>query len=208
MFTGIIHRRGKVVSAKKNRGVFELTVNSPEFTADVKIGDSIAVNGVFLTVTRKQKTTATFEVIEETLRKTNLSELRKGSGVNLERSLRLSDRLDGHIVMGHVDGIGTIIRREPEKDGSTKIWIRSTPKLTAGMVQKGPIALDGVSLTLVDVLKDRFSVCIIPHTAAATNIINRNVGDSVNVEVYTVGKYVRKFMFMKQLNLQTRGGKA
>ncbi len=200
MFTGIVERQGRIVSVKKNKGVFTLNVDSAGLSRGVKTGDSIAVNGVCLTVTRKHRSVATFDVIEETLRKTNLEELKKGSKVNLERSLQLSDRIDGHLVLGHVDGVGTVIRKEREQSGSIKMWFQTRSDLLSGMIPKGAITLDGISLTLVDVLKDRFSVCLIPHTTAVTTISNRNGGDSVNVEVDFLGKYVRKFM--GQLNLE------
>lgn len=162
-------------------------------------GDSLCVNGVCLTVTGIRKGVVSLSVIEETLRVTNLGELVKGSKVNIERSLRLSDRIGGHFLSGHVDCTGRITRLEQMPDGSVRTWIACEAGLTANMVPKGSVAVDGISLTLVDVNKNSFSVCLIPHTLSTTTLGYKTQGATVNIEVDMIGKYVRKSI--EQLNL-------
>lgn len=198
MFTGIVQGQGRIVDVRKTEtGTFTILV---ELNQRTNIGDSVAINGVCLTVTAQHESTSSFNVIEETLRRTNLHELSKGSTVNVELSLKLSDRIDGHLVMGHIDGVGKISSIEKETDGSIKMWFEAQSDLVDLLIFKGAIALDGISLTLVDVLANRFSVSLIPHTMKTTNLANKRVGDSVNVEVDFFAKYVKKFI--GQLNIQ------
>ncbi len=195
MFTGIVEGLGQISGVKNTKhGTFSLSVELKRLSQGVKIGDSVAINGVCLSVVAKRKTTVSFDVIEETLRCTNLSELVIGSSVNVERSLRLSDRIDGHLVMGHVDGVSKIVGIERESDRSIKMWFKEQDSLVSWMIPKGAIALDGISLTLVDVLGNKFSVSLIPHTLTATNFSKKRVGDLVNVEVDFFGKFVKKFL--------------
>jgi riboflavin synthase len=198
MFTGIVQAQGRIVDVRKTeKGTFTILV---ELNQRMNIGDSVAINGVCLTVTAQHESTTSFNVIEETLRRTNLHELVRGSTVNVELSLKLSDRIDGHLVMGHIDGVGKISSIEKETDESIKMWFEAQSDLVDLLISKGAIALDGISLTLVDVLANRFSVSLIPHTMKTTNLANKKVGDSVNVEVDFFAKYIKKFI--GQLNIQ------
>jgi len=198
MFTGIVQEQGRIVDIRKNeKDTFTLLV---ELNQRVNVGDSVAINGVCLTVTAQHDSTASFNVIEETLRRTNLHELAKGSPVNVELSIKLSDRIDGHLVMGHIDGVGRISSIEKENDESIKMWFEARSDLVDLLISKGAIAIDGISLTLVDIIANRFSVSLIPHTMKTTNLANKRVGESVNVEVDFFAKYVKKFI--GQLNIQ------
>ncbi len=158
-------------------------------------GDSVSVNGVCLTVT-KPAGDISFDISPETMRRTNLGELKIGDRVNLERALRLSDRLGGHIVTGHVDGVGTIRGKSPV--GEYIFYTFESPaEILKYIVKKGSIAVDGISLTVVELDSSSFSVAIIPHTLTATNISDKRVGDKVNLEVDIIGKYVEKFLSKK-----------
>lgn len=200
MFSGIVERTVPVVSIVNTAGKSEtIQVDLGASAKGVKIGGSISVNGVCLTVTRKKKTVVAFDVIEETLRVTNLGQLTKGSRVNIERGLRFSDSIDGHLVSGHIDGTGQITSVIPMADSSVKLWIQARAELLAMMVPKGSIALDGISLTLVDVATDSFSVCLIPTTLTKTTLGRKKAGDLVNVEIDLIGKYLKKFVEQKEL---------
>ncbi len=192
MFTGLVQHLGEV--AKMNResgGGARLAVLAPGFVDGLELGESIAVNGVCLTVVAACSQACTFEVSPETLRKTNLGELQRGAPANLERALRLSDRLGGHLVQGHVDGMGRLTSRTP--DGQWEIfWFSCPADLARQMVPKGSICVDGISLTLVDVASDRFSVALIPHTLAQTTLGKKAVGGTVNLETDVLAKYVWK----------------
>jgi riboflavin synthase len=161
--------------------------------AGVRLGDSIAINGTDLTVTVIDGTTLHFDMVQETAQRTNLGALRSGSKVNLERALSASGRYDGHIVQGHIDGTGTIkeLRRLQE---DVRLYVSCAPDLARGMVPKGSVTIDGVSLTLVDVGADFFSVALIPWTLAHTTLGERRVGDVVNLEIDLIGKYVYKYL--------------
>ncbi|MRN68640.1 MAG: riboflavin synthase [Nitrosopumilales archaeon] len=165
---------------------------------DLKVGDSLSINGACLTATRISKT-VDFEIINETMNRTCLGLLKAGDKVNIERSLRLSDRLDGHFLLGHVDGIGTIkkIMKSPIQ---TKVWIRiQNKKLMSWIVPKGSIAIDGVSLTIIDIEdKDKMiSVALIPHTLATTTLTLKSIGEKVNVETDIIGKYLSRHLPIK-----------
>jgi len=207
MFTGIVEGLGRIADVENTEhGTFSLSVELKRLSEGLKIGDSVAINGVCLSVIAKHKTTVSFDVIEETLRRTNLRDLTVGSSVNVERSLRLSDRIDGHLVMGHVDGVSEIVGIEKESDQSIKMWFKEQDNLVSWMIPKGAIALDGISLTLVNVLENKFSVSVIPHTLTATNFGKKRVGDLVNVEVDFFGKFVKKFlneMDIRELRLRS-----
>jgi riboflavin synthase len=195
MFTGIVEGLGRVADVKSTKqGAVSLAVELGRLSRGVKTGQSVAINGVCLSVTARRRATATFDVIQETLRRTNLRYLEVGSNVNVERSLQLSDRVDGHLVMGHIDGVSKISKIGTESDGSIKMWFNEQDNLASWMIPKGAVALDGISLTLVDVLEDGFSVCLIPHTLKLTNFGKKQVGDLVNVEVDFFGKFVKKFL--------------
>lgn len=172
--------------------------------ADLKVGDSVAVNGVCLTVTTKGMTGFSADVMPETLRRSCLGELTRGSPVNLERALSASDRFGGHIVSGHIDGIGQIIACHRDDNA---LWYRiaAPPQLLHYMVKKGSVAIDGISLTLAEVTKKDFSVSLIPHTAAVTTLGYKGLGDKVNIETDILGKYVEKLIQPAHLQESANG---
>ena len=168
-----------------------LVIDAGPVASDAALGASVAVNGCCLTVVQRDDTRLSFDVGPETLLRTNLGRLAAGSPVNLERSLRIGDELGGHFVSGHVDALGTLVRRIDDREWST-CWFRVPAELTRQMVAKGSVAVDGVSLTLVDVEPDRFSVMLIPHTLAVTTLGSRREGDTVNIETDLLAKYVQR----------------
>lgn len=182
MFTGIVEELGSVAARDGGRFRFRCAVVS----GDAAVGDSIAVNGCCLTVVACGDGWWEADAVDETLRLTNLDALAVGDPVNLERPVRVSDRLGGHIVQGHVDGVGTVVRAAPELE------IAVTPDLLRYMVPKGSVTVDGCSLTLVTVGPESFTIAIIPHTEAVTTLGRRRVGEQVNVEVDVVAKYVER----------------
>ncbi len=193
MFTGLIIELGKVVSLERGTGSAGLSVSGKEVMKDAALGDSISINGVCLTVVGIEGDAASFDVSYETLRSTNLGNLKKGEGVNLEPSLRPNSKMGGHFVTGHIDGIGKIRSKRPE-GAAVRIEIAAPEEVLRYLVEKGSVAIDGISLTVVDVLKDAFSVVIIPHTAALTTIGIKKTGDTVNLEPDILAKYVAKFL--------------
>ena len=193
MFTGIITETGKVVSLRKKSPGALLALKAKEISAVSAIGDSIAINGVCLTVVSRDKDLLTFDISGETLSSTNLGQLSPGESVNLEPSLRPDSRIGGHFVTGHVDAAG-IIRSRTIIGDTCKIEIEAPAKVVSLLVEKGSVAVDGISLTVVDVAENSFTVVIIPHTAGVTTIASRTVGASVNVEADIIGKYVARFL--------------
>ncbi|MFB5607169.1 MAG: riboflavin synthase [Candidatus Nitrosomaritimum yanchengensis] len=194
MFTGIVEGIGKVkkiTKATKNRSAIQMVVDLGKHGRGLKIGQSVALNGVCLTVTKLSKTGSTFEMIEETTKKTDLGNLKVGGIVNIERSLKAGDRLEGHFVLGHVDGVG-IIKKIEKKPKEVQVWFEVPKSLSKYVVKKGSIAMDGISLTVVDVKKNLASVCLIPHTMEVTNFKTKNIGDKVNIETDILGKYILK----------------
>jgi riboflavin synthase len=157
----------------------------------LKIGQSVALNGVCLTVTKLSKTGSTFEMIDETTKKTDLGNLKVGGIVNIERSLKAGDRLEGHFVLCHVDGVG-IIKKIEKKPKEVQVWFEVPKSLSKYVVKKGSIAMDGISLTVVDVRNNLASVCLIPHTIEVTNFKTKDIGDKVNIETDILGKYILK----------------
>ena len=194
MFTGIVENLATLISTSHLNGqTYSLLIDVNDTAKGVRVGESIAVNGVCLTVVKKKGRTLGFQVIKETLNRTNLGGLIRGSKVNIERSMTFDQRLSGHIVTGHVDGVGKVRRIEHQNDGSARMEIVAVRKLLELMVEKGAVALDGVSLTLVDVSDDSFSVCLIPHTLKTTTLGFRQKFDVVNIEADYVGKCILKF---------------
>lgn len=194
MFTGIVEGVGKVEKISKdtkNRSAIQMTVNLGKHSKGLKIGQSVALNGVCLTVTKLSKTNCIFEMIEETTKKTDLGNLRPGEIINIERSLKAGDRLEGHFVLGHVDGVG-IIKKILKKPKEVQVWFEIPKNLAKYVVKKGSIAVDGISLTVVDVKKNLASVCLIPHTINVTNFQTKKVGDKLNIETDILGKYILK----------------
>jgi riboflavin synthase len=191
MFTGIIKGVGMVTSVSKSKSGAEIIirVRLGKFGRGLKKGDSVCINGACLTATKLSKGEAEFEMISETIRRTNLGRTKPGEMVNIERSLRVGDRLEGHFVLGHVDGTG-IIEDIQEMSSETTIWIKLDEWLIKSLVPKGSIAVDGVSLTLVGVEGDRISVSLIPHTLKVTTFGMKRRGDCVNIETDILGKYI------------------
>lgn len=202
MFTGIVEALATVVNLAPEPPGVRLAVALPLCASELKIGESIAINGCCLTVVEIPGELVEFQAGEETLRRTNLGRLKSGDVVNIERSLRAGDRLGGHFVMGHIDGLATLDAHDDSGDWST-CWFRTQPELVRQMASKGSVALDGVSLTLVDVEAERFSVALIPHTLAVTTLGRRQVGDTVNLETDVLAKYVER-----QLKAEGRTQKA
>ncbi|MCX8034419.1 MAG: riboflavin synthase [Thermodesulfovibrio sp.] len=195
MFTGIIIELGKVYDIKKLRNGARLKIISSEIIKEASLGDSISVNGVCLTVTEmdKAKGIISFDVSYETLNKTTLGDLKRGDPVNLEPALTLNTKLGGHLVSGHVEGIG-IIRGIDNFGDYLKIEVEAPQDVLRYCINKGSIAIDGISLTIVDVFPSSFTVVIIPHTAKMTTIGTKKIGDKVNLESDIIAKYVEKFV--------------
>jgi riboflavin synthase len=191
MFTGLVEALGKVRRLDSEGAGLLLVVAEPVISSGISLGDSVAINGACLTVVAHDAHTCSFQVGPETLRRTNLGELKPGDPVNLERSLRVGDRLGGHFVQGHIDGLARI--RGIDRQGE---WVLMgfgcDAEWTAQMVPKGSAAVDGISLTLVDVTADGFSVALIPHTLAKTTLGHKTVGAAVNLETDLLAKYVGK----------------
>lgn len=194
MFTGIVEDLGKIQGIRKKAKDAVFVISTSKIKLDeLEHGESISVNGTCLTVISLSKLAFEVKASHETLKRTNLSRIRVGSRVNLERAVRVGDRLGGHIVNGHVDGIGRITSIE-QKGESREIWVTLKPELSRYVVEKGSIAVDGVSLTVNRVDGDKFSVNIIPYTLEATIFGESKPGDLVNIECDIIGKYVEKFM--------------
>lgn len=192
MFSGIVEELGEVKKIVKGAAPL-ISVEANKVLGDLKVGDSISVNGVCLTVVRRLKDTFEADVMPETLRRTDLGRLRVGEKVNLERPLKFGDRLGGHLVSGHIDGVGTIVRKIREKNAFL-LKISSPAELLQYMVQKGSVAVDGISLTIISAGSKDFEVSIIPHTAEVTTLGIKSVGAKVNIEVDLMGKYAEKFL--------------
>ncbi|WP_101477072.1 riboflavin synthase [Candidatus Nitrosotalea bavarica] len=192
MFTGVIEGLGNIVRFDKktsNRSAAKMKIKLGKIAKGLKIGDSVAINGVCLTAINISKDVAEFEMVGETIQKTNLGILQSGNKVNIERSLKVGERLEGHFVLGHVDGVG-IISKMDKQPNQIKIWTKVPKELSKYIIKKGSVTVDGISLTVVDVLKDQFSVSIIPHTLKITNLSYKKVGDKVNIETDILGKYI------------------
>jgi riboflavin synthase len=198
MFTGLVEALGVVRELAFDGAGCRLTVAEPSLAPELALGESVAINGACLTVVARDAATFAFQVGPETLRRTNLGSLQVGDRVNLERSLRMGDRLGGHLVQGHIDGVGivaerlpTVAERLPQVEWET-VWFSCPRELAAQMVPKGSVAVDGVSLTLADVGPERFSVALIPHTLAHTTLGFKGPGAAVNLETDLLAKYVWK----------------
>jgi riboflavin synthase len=193
MFTGIVEAVGKVVGVRARGAKAEISVEAPAVAEGARVGDSVCVSGACLTVVAAEGGRLRFEAVRETLDRTALGALRPGSEVNLERALRADGRLDGHIVQGHVDGTGRVreLRRE---GGDVRLFVDCDPAFAELVVEKGSVAIDGVSLTVVGAGASAFDVALVPHTLAATTLGRLAPGDRVNLEADVLGKYVRRYL--------------
>ena len=194
MFTGLIEEQGRVLTPPRKG---KLSLAADKVTEGLALGDSIAVNGVCLTVSSFSGQNFTADVIPETLHRSNLGELRTGSLVNLERALPATGRFGGHFVSGHIDGVGTLLSVRPDGN-ALRFSIRAASELLGGIVTKGSVAVDGISLTVVEVTESLFSVSVIPHTAAVTTLSARRPGDHINLETDMIGKYVLRALSLSQ----------
>lgn len=193
MFTGIIEEIGTIESVKKGASSAVLRIQASKIMDDIHLGDSIAVNGVCLTVTTISTAGFASDVMHETMNRSSLGSLRMGSPVNLERAMPATGRFGGHIVSGHIDGTGTILNIQRD-DNAVWYKIKTPLPVLRYIIEKGSIAIDGISLTVANVYKDSFDVSIIPHTALFTTLAKRRVGDLVNLENDCIGKYVERLM--------------
>ena len=193
MFTGLVEEKGSVVSIDpiNNGNAIKVTIAANVVHTDAAIGDSIAINGCCLTVVEIDGNQLSFEAGTETLSRTNLGDLQPSSPVNLERALAVGQRMGGHYVSGHIDTLATVDERNEDGDWA-EFWFRLPAEWTRQMANKGSVAVDGISLTLVEVQAERFSVALIPHTLTATTLGDRNCGDSVNIETDLLAKYVQQ----------------
>lgn len=193
MFTGIIEETGTVTAIRKGAHSAVLTIQARKILTDIRLGDSIAVNGVCLTVTAYNQSGFSADVMHETLQRTALGQLHSGAEVNLERAMAANGRFGGHIVSGHIDGTG-VIQNIRQDDNAIWYTISAAPSVLRYIVEKGSVAIDGISLTVAAVTEDSFSVSIIPHTAAQTTLSAQAKGNTVNLETDCIGKYVEKLL--------------
>jgi riboflavin synthase len=191
MFTGLVERLAEVSAVVPEPPGVRLLIREAAIAASTKIGDSVAINGCCLTVIAVGEESLSFQAGGETLSRTNLGELNSGDRVNVERSLRAGDALGGHYVTGHIDAVGIVDERSVDNDWCT-MWFRAPAPQLLQMASKGSVAVDGVSLTLVDIEQERFSVALIPHTLKVTTLGLRNAGDRVNIETDVLAKYVQR----------------
>ena len=193
MFTGIVEAKCKVAGAKPVPGGLRLSLDLSSLESPLAPGESVSVNGVCLTISALDGAVAAFDAVEETVARSNLAGLKAGDYINVERALRLGDRLGGHFVSGHVDGTGTLKKVEKLKS-SVALTVECDPELTDNMIEKGSVAIEGVSLTITSVSRGRFSVAIIPHTLEVTTLGGKKTGARLNIEVDMLGKWVRKLL--------------
>ncbi len=203
MFTGIIEETGRVLDLKRTGDLQQMTVQAALVLEGTKLGDSINIEGVCQTVVEMKDAAFVVESVRETLERTTLGALRRGDRVNLERSLRLSDRLGGHLVMGHVDGVARIVQRTDRPQGAL-FGFELSGTLMKYIAPRGSVSIDGISLTVVSVSGTHFEVSIIPHTLSATTLFRKRVGDRVNVEVDMLARYVESVLEGK--NAENREG--
>ncbi len=197
MFTGLIEEIGEIQNIIKSARSAKIKIKAGKILEDIKIGDSISINGVCLTVTEFAPDSFTVDVMAETIRRSNLSSLTAGDKVNLERALMAGDRLGGHIVSGHIDGMGTITSYEKE-DNAVWVTIAAPPDILKYIIKKGSVAIDGVSLTVAYIDEKLFKVSVIPHTRDITTLLKKKAGDLVNLECDMIGKYIEKLLLFKE----------
>lgn len=202
MFTGLIEDLGQVLSIESHDKGAVLLISTQLDPEDIRLGDSIAVHGACLTVIRKTESSLAFDLSTETMHRTMFSDLKVGAQVHLERALRFGERLDGHLVQGHIDGTAELVQREPDGEGHV-LHYRLPPSLLPQVVEKGSIAINGVSLTIASLRDPIFTVAIIPHTAAHTCLVQDPIGQSCNIETDILAKYVQR---LAESHLQKKDG--
>jgi riboflavin synthase len=193
MFTGIVREKGHVAALTGDADGIRLLIDGPQTAAQVEIGDSVAISGCCLTVVAVENGTLAFDAVPETLERTSLGQLAPGGAVNLESAVRAGDPLGGHVMQGHVDGVGTVRSVEPEGDGR-RVWFDAPAPVLRYVVDKGSIAVDGVSLTVAGLDDDGFAVALIPHTLAVTTLGEFEPGRTVNLEADVLAKYVERLL--------------
>jgi riboflavin synthase len=193
VFTGIIRELGRVAALEGGGDGVRLVVEAPLTAPDVNVGDSVSINGVCLTVTERVNSSLAFDAVPETLSRSSLGRLAPGDPVNVEPALRAGEPLGGHYVQGHVDGVGAVRRSEREGEG-TRVWFDVPSELHRYLVEKGSVAVEGVSLTVAELDGSGFAVALVPHTLAATTLAARVSGDAVNIEVDVLAKYVERLV--------------
>lgn len=199
MFTGLIEEIGKVKKIDSINGGKRINISASKIMDDIKVDDSIAVNGVCLTAVKIETNSITVEAVGETLKKTTLNELKENQIVNLERAVRLNDRLGGHLVQGHVNGVGRILNIQKLGENYF-LEVEVDPKLTKYLIDEGSISIDGISLTIAKLVENKVGVSIIPHTWKNTNLNTRNIGAKVNIETDVIAKYIEKLLQNKKQN--------
>lgn len=200
MFTGIVEEQGIIELINQNHASAFLQIKAKKIIEDAKIGDSISVNGCCLTIIELNQNMMSFNLVPETLSRTTFKNFKKGDNVNLERALKAHDRVGGHFVQGHVDGVGSIINKMKLQDDSSLITISLQKDILKYVIEKGSIVVEGVSLTVTEITEETFSFAMIPHTALVTTLGHKNVGDQVNIEVDLIAKYIEKFTDKYTLN--------
>ncbi|MFA8436259.1 MAG: riboflavin synthase [Marinifilaceae bacterium] len=206
MFTGLVEEIGTIRSIQQGAKSIKLTVSATKIMDDVKLGDSIATNGVCLTVTSFDSKGFSADVMPETMRRSNLGDQKTGSRVNLERALRVGDRLGGHMVSGHIDGVGQLVGFE-EEDNAIWVSIAASKEILKYVIEKGSIAIDGISLTVAYVDDKIFKVSIIPLTQEDTTLTSKKVGEKINLECDLTAKYIEKFMFYREQEEEKQGSR-
>jgi riboflavin synthase len=194
VFTGIVRERGRVTAVDESAEGIRLTIDAAETAAQAEIGDSVALNGVCLTVTNATDGTLAFDAVPETLARTSLGDLAAGDEVNIEPALRAGEPIGGHYVQGHVDVVARVRSTDRAQDGGVRAWFDAGAEILRYVVEKGSITVDGVALTVVALDDTGFAVALVPHTLAVTTLANLHAGDSVNVEVDVLAKYVEKLV--------------
>ncbi|MDP8911703.1 MAG: riboflavin synthase [Actinomycetota bacterium] len=193
MFTGIVRERGRVAAVEGGVNGVRVLVEAPRTAAEVGVGDSVALNGCCLTVTQVDDSRMAFDAVPETLARTTLAQLSPGTALNVESALRAGEPLGGHYVQGHVDGVGRVRSAEHEGEGR-RVWIEAPREILRYCVEKGSIAVDGVSLTVAELAPDAFAVALVPHTLSQTTLAALRAGDPVNLEADVLAKYVERLV--------------
>ena len=193
MFTGIIEESGEIRRISVRSSLKQVEIKADKVLADLKPGDSVAINGVCLTVTGRHSNYFTVEVVKETLKKSNLGKIKCGDKVNLERAVKLEERLSGHLVLGHVDGLARIDKKQSSNE-ECYFWVKADSELLAQIIPQGSVALEGVSLTVAEIKAGFFKIAFVPYTMKETTLSQKRVGDTLNLELDYLGKYVRKYL--------------